>query len=43
LQGFRRAATDGYDQQYARMCADMRRFGNFGAEVPEFGKGGSIA
>ena len=35
LQEFRSGAAGGRDQQYARICADMQRFGNFGAEVPE--------
>jgi hypothetical protein len=43
LQGFRSGAADGRDLEYAGMCADMQRFGNFGAEVPEIGEGGSIA
>jgi len=43
LQGFRSGTADGRDQQYARICADMQRFGNFGAEVPEIAEGGSIA
>jgi hypothetical protein len=42
LQGFRGGATDGPDKQYAQMCADMQRFGNFGTEVPEIRNGGSI-
>jgi hypothetical protein len=29
-------------QQYAWMCADMQRFGNFGAEVPGTAWGGLI-
>ena len=28
--------------RYARMCADMQRFGNFGAEVPETRRAGFI-
>jgi len=35
LQGFCGGAVDGHDLEYARMCGDMQRFGNFGAEVPE--------
>jgi hypothetical protein len=35
LQELRIAGRNGADQQYARICADMQRFGNFGAEVPE--------
>jgi hypothetical protein len=42
LQGFRSSAADGRDQEYAGICADMRRFGNFGAEVPETAKAGLI-
>jgi hypothetical protein len=34
-RGFRSGAADGRDQQYARVCADMQRFGNFRPEVPE--------
>jgi hypothetical protein len=29
--------------EYAWMCADMQRFGNFGAEVPETRRDGSIS
>jgi hypothetical protein len=42
LQGFRNGAAEGPDQEYARICADMQRFGNFGAEVPEIMEGGFI-
>jgi hypothetical protein len=42
LQGFRSGVADDRDQQYARICADMQRFGNFGAEVPEIAKAGFI-
>jgi hypothetical protein len=42
LQGFRNGAMEGPDYEYATICADMPRFGNFGAEVPEIGKGGLI-
>jgi hypothetical protein len=34
-QGFCSEAGSGCDLEYARICADMQRFGNFGAEVPE--------
>lgn len=30
------------NQEYARICTDMRRFGNFDSEVPETAKVGSI-
>jgi hypothetical protein len=43
LQGFRSGAADGRDQQYARICTDMQRFGNFGAEVPETRGAGLIS
>lgn len=42
VQGFRSGAADGSDLEYARMCGDVRRFGNFGAEVPEIAEAGSI-
>jgi hypothetical protein len=35
LQGFRASAADRPDLKYVAICADMQRFGNFGAEVPE--------
>jgi hypothetical protein len=43
LQEFRCGSADRRDQQYARICADMQRFGNFGAEVPETRGAGSIS
>jgi hypothetical protein len=42
LQGFRSGAANGRDRQYARIGADLRRFGNFGAEVPEIRHDGFI-
>ncbi|HSR93420.1 MAG TPA: hypothetical protein VLK56_01015 [Solirubrobacterales bacterium] len=42
LQGFRNGAVESPDQQYARICADTQRVGNFGAEVPEIRDGGLI-
>jgi hypothetical protein len=41
-RGFVAARQTARDQQYAWICADMQRFGNFGAEVPETRGGGSI-
>lgn len=40
LQGFRSGAADGRDQQYARICPDMQRFGNFWREVPKTAEDG---
>jgi hypothetical protein len=42
LQELRSNAADGRDQRYAWIYADMQRFGNFGAEVPEITEDGLI-
>jgi hypothetical protein len=41
-RGFAAARQTARDQQCAWMCADMQRFGNFGAEVPEIARAGFI-
>jgi hypothetical protein len=35
LQGFHGGVADGRDLQCAPMCADMQRFGDFGAKCPK--------
>jgi hypothetical protein len=41
-RGFVAARRRPLDQGYAWICADMHRFGNFAAEVPEIQGGGLI-